>query len=120
MKNNNNHIVLLLTVLAIILFGTFLMYSASSSFAYYKFNKSDTFFLSKQLFWLLIGFGLIIFIQKVNPQILNKFSKNILFFLTSLLLTEIPEMIIFFILLGTDLIKFFNNMLISKFFVIYG
>jgi len=80
MKNNNNHIVLLLTVLAIILFGTFLMYSASSSFAYYKFNKSDTFFLSKQLFWLLIGFGLIIFIQKVNPQILNKFSKHILFF----------------------------------------
>ena len=80
MKNNNNHIVLLLTVLAIILFGTFLMYSASSSFAYYKFNKSDTFFLSKQLFWLLIGFGLIVFIQKFNPQILNKFSKHVLFF----------------------------------------
>ena len=60
MKNNHHHIVLLLTALAIILFGTFLMYSASSSFAYYKFNKSDTFFLSKQLFWLIIGFGLII------------------------------------------------------------
>ena len=89
MKNNHHHIVLLLTALAIILFGTFLMYSASSSFAYYKFNKSDTFFLSKQLFWLLIGFGLIIFIQKVNPQILNKFSKNILFFSWIIMLVPI-------------------------------
>lgn len=80
MKNNNHHIILLVTVSAIILFGTFLMYSASSSFAYYKFNKSDTFFLSKQLFWLLIGISLIISIQLVSPQILNKFSIYILFF----------------------------------------
>ena len=67
MKNNHHHIILLVTVSAIILFGTFLMYSASSSFAYYKFNKSDTFFLSKQLFWLLIGISLIISIQLVSP-----------------------------------------------------
>ena len=79
MHKTNNHIILFITVLAIIFFGTFLMYSASSSFAYFKFNKSDTFFLEKHLFWIFIGFILIISIQLINPQLLNKFSYYFLY-----------------------------------------
>ena len=38
----------------------------------------------------------------------------------SLLLDESPETMIFSLLLGIPLINFFNNMLISKLFIIYG
>jgi cell division protein FtsW len=79
MKKTNNHIILFFTVITIILFGTFLMYSASSSFAYYKFNKSDTYFLSKHFMWLFIGMLALIILQFFNYRILNKYSKIILF-----------------------------------------
>lgn len=79
MKKTNNHIILFFTVITIILFGTFLMYSASSSFAYYKFNKSDTYFLSKHFMWLFIGMLALILLQFFNYRILNKYSKIILF-----------------------------------------
>jgi len=79
MKKINNHTILFFTVIAIVLFGTFLMYSASSSFAYYKFNKSDTYFLSKHFMWLFIGFSYLIILQFFNYKKLNQYSKIILF-----------------------------------------
>jgi len=79
MKRTNHHIVLFFTVIAIIFFGTFLMYSASSSFAYYKFNKSDTYFLSKHFIWLFIGILALITFQFLNYKKLNQYSKIILF-----------------------------------------
>jgi len=79
MKKTNHHIILFITVMAIILFGTFLMYSASSSFAYYKFNKIDTYFLSKHFIWLFIGILALIIFQSFNHKNLNQYSKIILF-----------------------------------------
>lgn len=80
MIKTNNHIIILLNILVIILFGTFLMYSASSSFAYYKFNQSDTYFLFKHFSWLILGLLAMIVLQFINHHNFNKYSKIILVF----------------------------------------
>jgi len=55
MNSISNHRNLLLVVLLIIFIGSFLMYSASSSFAFYTFNKSDSYFFVKHIVWFFIG-----------------------------------------------------------------
>ena len=42
-------------VIILLSIGTIMMYSASSSFAYYKFNRSDTYFLFKHFLWVVLG-----------------------------------------------------------------
>ena len=66
MIKNNNHTNLLLVLFFIIFIGAFLMYSASSSFAFYKFNKSDTYFLYKHILWLSIGLIALFIISNIN------------------------------------------------------
>ena len=78
MIKNNNHTNLLLILFFIIFVGAFLMYSASSSFAFYKFNKSDTYFLYKHILWLSIGLIALFIISNINYNILNKYSLLIL------------------------------------------
>ena len=78
MIKNNNHTNLLLILFFIIFAGAFLMYSASSSFAFYKFNKSDTYFLYKHIIWLSIGLTALFIISNINYNILNKYSLLIL------------------------------------------
>jgi len=71
MNNMINHKSLLLNVLLIIFLGSFLMYSASSSFAIYKFNKSDLYFLSKHIIWFLVGMVGLFILSNVNYKILK-------------------------------------------------
>jgi len=79
MTKINNNIILFSIVLVIIFFGFFLMYSASSSFANYRFNKSDTYFLSKHFIWLLIGFSAMLFCSLTNHYLFRKYAKIILY-----------------------------------------
>ena len=79
MTKINNNIILFSIVLVIIFFGFFLMYSASSSFANYRFNKSDTYFLSKHFVWLLIGFSAMLFCSLTNHYLFRKYAKIILY-----------------------------------------
>ena len=76
----NNHIILFFTILSIIFIGSFLMYSASSSFAYYKFNKSDTYFVFKHFSWVLLGIAGLSFVSFINHHIFKKYYKIILIF----------------------------------------
>ena len=89
MTKTNNHVILFIVVLAIIFFGSFLMYSASSSFANYKFNKPDTYFLFKHFIWLFIGLSLLLFLASINHYSLKKYSETILFFSWFLMLVPI-------------------------------
>jgi len=89
MIRTNNHIILFITILLIIFFGSFLMYSASSSFAYYKFNKSDTYFLFKHLAWLVLGMVGLSFLSFINHYIFKKYYKIILIFSWVLMLIPI-------------------------------
>jgi len=78
MVRNNQHKSILLIVFSIIFIGSFLMYSASSSFAFYKFNKSDTYFLYKHITWVSIGLIALFIISNINYNILNRYSFLIL------------------------------------------
>tara|TARA_B100000700_G_scaffold241187_1_gene268282 strand:+ start:251 stop:1369 length:1119 start_codon:yes stop_codon:yes gene_type:complete len=85
----NNNIILFSIVLAIIFFGFFLMYSASSSFANYRFNKADTYFLSKHFIWLLIGLLAMVFLLLTNHYLFKKYAKIILFLSWGIMLIPI-------------------------------
>ena len=71
MNNFINHKTLLLNVLLIIFLGSFLMYSASSSFAVYKFNKIDSYFLIKHIMWFLIGMAGLFVMSNINYSFLK-------------------------------------------------
>jgi cell division protein FtsW len=71
MNNFGNHKNLLLMVLLIIFIGSFLMYSASSSFALYTFNKSDSYFFVKHIIWFLIGMVGLFILSNINYKILK-------------------------------------------------
>ena len=88
MNNFINHKTLLLNVLLIIFMGSFLMYSASSSFAVYKFNKSDSYFLIKHIIWFLFGMGILFVISNINYSFLKVNAKTLLF--TSWIIMFIP------------------------------
>ncbi len=89
MIKTNHHIILFIIVLSIIFFGSFLMYSASSSFAYYKFNKSDTYFLFKHFLWVIIGMVGLFSLSFTNHYVFKKYYKIILFFSWFLMLIPI-------------------------------
>ena len=78
MVRNNQYKRLLLIIFSIIFIGSFLMYSASSSFAFYKFNKLDTFFFYKHITWVSIGLIALFIISNINYNILNRYSFLIL------------------------------------------
>ncbi len=80
MTSNSNYRNLFLTILIIVVIGSILLYSASSSFAFYKFNKSDSYFFIKHLIWFLIGMVGLLFFSKLNYKHLKNNSKKILYF----------------------------------------
>ena len=67
--------VILVLILSI---GSMLMYSASSSFAFYQFNKNDTYFLFKHFTWVTIGFLGLFITKSINYKIFKKYSKHLL------------------------------------------
>ena len=77
----NSHKNLLLIVLSIIFLGSFLMYSASSSFAFYKYNKSDTYFLFKHIRWVSIGILVLLLISNIN-YIFFKYNATVILILS--------------------------------------
>ena len=79
MNNFGNHKNLLLMVLLIIFIGSFLMYSASSSFALYTFNKSDSYFFVKHIIWFLIGMVGLFVLSNINYRFLKDNAILILF-----------------------------------------
>ena len=88
MNNMINHKSLLLNVLLIIFVGSFLMYSASTSFAIYTFNKSDLYFLIKHIIWFSIGMVGLFILSNINYKILR--DNAILILCISWLLMFIP------------------------------
>ena len=74
----------------IISIGSLLMYSASSSFAFYQFNKNDTYFLFKHVTWLMIGFLALFFAKSINYKMLKKYSKYLL--IISWVIMIIPQL----------------------------
>ena len=74
--------------LTIVLIGSILLYSASSSFAFYKFNKPDSYFFIKHLIWFLIGMIGLLFLSKLHYRHLRNHSKEILYF--SWIIISIP------------------------------
>ena len=79
MNNFGNHKNLLLMVLLIIFIGSFLMYSASSSFALYTFDKSDSYFFVKHIIWFLIGMVGLFILSNINYRFLKDNAILILF-----------------------------------------
>ena len=79
MNNFGNHKNLLLMVLLIIFIGSFLMYSASSSFALYTFDKSDSYFFVKHIIWFLIGMVGLFVLSNINYRFLKDNAILILF-----------------------------------------
>ena len=77
----SSHKNLLLIVLSIIFLGSFLMYSASSSFAFYKYNKSDTYFLFKHIRWVSIGILVLLLISNIN-YIFFKYNATVILILS--------------------------------------
>ena len=79
MNNFGSHKNLLLMVLLIIFIGSFLMYSASSSFALYIFDKSDSYFFVKHIIWFLIGMVGLFILSNINYRFLKDNAILILF-----------------------------------------
>ena len=95
MNKLSSHKNLLFIVLAIIFIGSFLMYSASSSFAFYKFNKSDSYFLLKQIIWSIIGMIGLFILSNINYNHLRDNAKSILFFSWLIMFIPIIQKILF-------------------------
>ena len=93
--NFSNHRNLLLIVLLIFFIGSFLMYSASSSFAFYKFNKSDSYFLIKHIMWFLIGMIGLFILSNTNYRFLKNNATLILFISWIIMLIPILQKILF-------------------------
>ena len=95
MNKLSSHKNLLFIVLAIIFIGSFLMYSASSSFAFYKFNKSDSYFLIKQILWSIIGMIGLFVLSNINYNYLRDNAKSILFFSWLIMFIPIIQKMLF-------------------------
>ena len=65
MRKNKIDIILLIAVIALILFGLVMIYSASSIWAEYKFNDSFK-YVKQQLLFIVIGIILMIMVSKVD------------------------------------------------------
>ena len=95
MTNNLQYKNLLLVVFSIVIIGFFLLYSASSSFAFYKFNKPDSYFFVKHLIWFFIGAIALFLMSNINYQFLRDNSKSILFTSWFVILIPILQKIFF-------------------------
>ena len=95
MNNFGNHKNLLLMVLLIIFIGSFLMYSASSSFALYTFNKSDSYFFVKHIIWFLIGMVGLFVLSNINYRFLKDNATLILFFSWIIMFIPILQKLLF-------------------------
>lgn len=95
MNNFINHKTLLLNVLLIIFLGSFLMYSASSSFAVYKFNKIDSYFLIKHIMWFLIGMIGLFIMSNINYSFLKTNATLFLFISWIVMFVPIFQRILF-------------------------
>lgn len=70
---------LFFAVLALTIFGLFMIYSSSNVWAEYKFNDS-THYLKYQFCFFLIGLFLVFFISRINYYFYYKYANVILFF----------------------------------------
>ena len=95
MNNFGNHKNLLLMVLLIIFIGSFLMYSASSSFALYTFDKSDSYFFVKHIIWFLIGMVGLFVLSNINYSFLKDNAILILFFSWIIMFIPILQKLLF-------------------------
>ena len=95
MNNFGNHKNLLLMVLLIIFIGSFLMYSASSSFALYIFDKSDSYFFVKHIIWFLIGMVGLFILSNINYRFLKDNAILILFFSWIIMFIPILQKLLF-------------------------
>ena len=64
-------------IITIIVIGITMLYSASSTIAYNKFNEY-TFFLNKHIIRLLLGITAFVIMYNIDYRILKRFSKIIL------------------------------------------
>ena len=84
-------IILLLVTLILVTIGTVMIYSSSSIIAMERFKDSQ-YFLKKQLFFVLLGLGLMVLMSKISYEQLRKWSyPAILFSLLLLSLLLIPH-----------------------------
>jgi cell division protein FtsW len=84
-------LILLLVTLILVTIGTVMIYSSSSIIAMEKF-KDGQYFLKKQLFFVLLGLGLMVLMSKISYEQLRKWSyPAILFSLFLLSLLLIPH-----------------------------
>ncbi len=82
--------ILKITVLALSIFGTIMIYSASSIWAEYKFGNEFKFFISQGIF-LIAGFIGMNILERINYKIYEKYANKILLIcLILLILVLIP------------------------------
>jgi len=84
-------IILLLVTLILITIGTVMIYSSSSILAMKRFNDGQ-FFLKKQIFFVLLGLGIMVLMTKIPYDQLKKFAyPGILVSVVLLILLLIPH-----------------------------
>lgn len=83
-------LVLFISVILICLFGILMVYSSSNIWAAYRFDDSYK-FLKSQLLFFIVGLILIYIIQKIKPELYEKYANKILLLcLILLILVLIP------------------------------
>ena len=83
MRNKIDRTLLIITILLVI-FGLFMVYSASNVVALYKY-KDSFYFIKRQLLFAIIGFFTMFIIIKTNNKYFYKYT-NLIFFIVFLLL----------------------------------
>ena len=66
-------IIVLLVTLILVTIGTVMIYSSSSILAMKKFNDGQ-FFLKKQIFFVLLGLGIMVLMTKIPYNVLKKLA----------------------------------------------
>jgi len=66
-------IIILLVTLILVTIGTVMIYSSSSIIAMKRFNDGQ-YFLKKQIFFVLLGLGIMVLITKIPYDLLKKFA----------------------------------------------
>ena len=85
MKDKKIEFTLLIGVILISIFGIIMIYSASSIWAFYKYNDSYK-YLKNQLLFFTIGLILLYFVSKIDYKKYYKYSNKILFICIILLI----------------------------------
>ena len=85
---------LFIVTLILVVFGLFMVYSASNVVAVYKYDDSF-YFLKRQLLFLVIGFILMYFVSKIDLDKIKKYTSYIFYFVLGLLiLVLIPGIVV--------------------------